>query len=79
MVTDKAAKILQRMKRQDAMKASRLFGDPKARGRVLEAFNRENMDDVGPLGGAEQGMTILSEMNSLTDDHHEFVKSLAPR
>jgi hypothetical protein len=37
------------------------------------------LDDVGPVGGAEQGMKVLSEMNSLADDHDEFVKTLAPR
>jgi hypothetical protein len=27
----------------------------------------------------EQGMKVLFEMNSLVDDHDEFVNSLAPR
>jgi hypothetical protein len=45
---------------------------------MLQAMNRENTDDVDPVGGAEQGMKVLQEMNSLVDDHNEFVISLAP-
>jgi hypothetical protein len=61
------------------MKLRRLFGDPQVRDRILNEFNRENLDDVGPIGGAERGMKVLSGMKSLADDHDEFVKSLAPR
>jgi len=31
-----------------------------------------------PIRGVEQGRKLLSEMNSLVDDHDEFMKSLAP-
>jgi len=31
----------------------------------------------GAGGGREQGNNVLPEMNSLVDDHEEFVKSLA--
>jgi len=58
---------------QIGRKFLRTLGD-----RLLNEFNRENLDDVGPIGGAEQGMKVLQEMNSLADDHEEFVKSLAP-
>ena len=37
------------------------------------------MDDVGPIGGAEQEMKVLNEMNELESGHDEFVKSLALR
>ena len=30
---------------------------------------------MDPVGGAEQGMKVLQEMNSLVDDHGEFVNS----
>ena len=45
---------------------------------MMQEMNRENLDDVGPVGGTEQVMKVLSEMNSLVDDHDEFVKSLTP-
>lgn len=54
------------------------FRSPERRERIVDEFNRENLDDVGPLGG-DQGMKVLNEMNELVDDHDEFVKSLAPR
>ena len=58
---------------------NRLLWSPERRDRILNEFSRENLDDVGPTGGAEQGRELLSEMNSLVDDHEEFVKSVAPR
>jgi hypothetical protein len=76
-MTNKAQAVLQKVKRREGNRASGLFGDPKARERVLDEFNRDNLDGVGRVGEAEQGMRILSEMNSLVDDHDEFVKSLA--
>jgi hypothetical protein len=39
-------------------------------------FPAATLDPIGLVGGQEQGMRVLSEMNSLTDDHEEFVKSL---
>lgn len=56
-----------------------LLNDPRNREMVVQAMNRDNMDAVRPIGGEVQGMKLLSEMNSLVDDHDEFVKSLAPR
>jgi hypothetical protein len=55
-----------------------LLNDPRRRTRVLDSFNKSTLDDVGPVEGAGQGMKVLSEMNSLVDDHDAFVKSLAP-
>jgi len=40
-------------------------------------FNRSTLDDVGLLGEGKQGTKLPSEMNSLVDDHEEFVKSSA--
>jgi hypothetical protein len=37
-------------------------------------FNRGNMDDEDPNGGAEQEMKVLSETRSLAYAHDEFVK-----
>jgi hypothetical protein len=36
------------------------------------------LDDVGQGGGKEQAMKVLFEMNSLVDDHAEFVKCMGP-
>lgn len=55
-----------------------LLNEPRNRERMLQAMNRENMDEVGPIGGAGQGMKVLSEMNSLVDEHELFVLSLMP-
>jgi hypothetical protein len=55
-----------------------LLNDARNRERMMQEMNRENLDDVGPVGGTEQVMKVLSEMNSLVDDHDEFVKSLTP-
>ena len=41
-------------------------------------FNQSSVDDVGPVGD-DQAIRVLREMNSLVDDHEEFVKNLAPR
>jgi hypothetical protein len=46
--------------------ALKRLANPKARIRILEQFNRENMDDVGPLGG-EKGEKFLSELNEMVD------------
>jgi hypothetical protein len=73
-MTEKAQAVLKEMSKQQAMKR---LANPERRNRILDQFNRENLDDVGPVGG-EQRMKVLSEMNSLVDDHREFVKSMGP-
>ena len=62
-MTDKAKTILQKMNKRKALKR---LTNPKARNRILDQFNRENLDDVGPLGG-DQGIKVLKEMNEMTD------------
>ena len=54
------------------------MNDPKTRDRLLEALNQSTLDIVGPVGTPDRQMGVLSEMNSLADDHDAFVKSLAP-
>lgn len=75
-MTDKAKKTLQKIQKRQTLK---LLANPERRDRILDEFKRDQMDDVGPVGGTEHGMKVLQEMNSLVDDHGEFVKSLAPR
>lgn len=48
------------------------------REKILTDFNQSTLDPVGPVRG-EQGTKLLSEMNSLVDEHEEFVKSLSPK
>lgn len=76
-ITHKAQAVLKKMKRRDARKASRLFRALQVRDRVLNEFNQSTLDEVGPVWG-EHGTKLLSEMNSLVDDHEDFVKSLSP-
>ena len=52
--------------------------DALGRGRVLGEFNASTLDSVGPVGG-DQGMKVLCEMNSLVDEHEQFLKYLIPR
>ncbi len=70
-MTDKVAKILQRMKRPRT-----LLLTPEARDRVLGELNASTLDPVGSVGG-DQGMKVLAEMNSLAEEHDRFMKSLA--
>jgi hypothetical protein len=62
-MTDKAKKILQRMNRRRTL--ARL-ANPEKRNRILDQFNRENLDNVGPIGG-DKGEKFLSELNEMQD------------
>jgi hypothetical protein len=66
-VTIKAKTILQRMNKQKALKHWREFSNPERRERILNEFNRETMDDVGPVGGKEQALKVLQEMGEAQD------------
>jgi hypothetical protein len=44
----------------------------------MASMNRENLDDVGPIGG-DQPMAVLKDMNELEAGHDGYVKSMAPR
>lgn len=66
-ITNKAQKILQSMNRRKALKRWREFSNPRRREKILNEFNRDNLDDVGPIGGAEQGMKVVQEMDEMAD------------
>jgi transcription antitermination factor NusA-like protein len=70
-MTDKAKKILRKMK------LTKLFRDPKVRDRILDEFNRDNMDDVGPLRG-DQGRKVLQEMNQLGERQEKIIRDGVP-
>jgi hypothetical protein len=57
-MTDKAQAVLQKMTRRGH------FRNPKAKGRVLDDFNRSTLYDVIPLE-ADQSMALLKDMNEL--------------
>jgi flagellar basal body-associated protein FliL len=59
-MTDKTKKILQKIQLR------RLFRDPEVRDRILNDFNRDQMDDVGPVGG-DQEIKVLKELNEMQD------------
>jgi hypothetical protein len=62
-MTDKAKKIMQRMNKRQALKR---LANSKARNHILDQFNRENLDDVGPVG-RDQEIKVLKELNEMAD------------
>lgn len=72
-MTEKAAKILQKMKRRDGKKASRLSRSSEARERVLGELNRSTLDDAVPIG-SEHGVRLLEEMNELDAQAGGFIR-----
>jgi hypothetical protein len=78
-MTDKAKKILNKLNKRDrqARRYRKLSGEPGRREKILSEFNRQNLNEVGPLGG-DQSMSVLKDMNEFQLDHDEFVKSLSP-
>jgi hypothetical protein len=62
-MTDKAQKILQKMNKREGLKR---LNHPERRDRILNEFNRDQMDDVGPVGG-DKGEKFLSEINEMAD------------
>jgi hypothetical protein len=54
---------MQKMNKRQALKR---LANPKARNRILDQFNRENLDDVGPIGG-DKGEKFLIELNEMAD------------
>ena len=51
------------MQKRQALKR---LTNPERRNRILDQFNRENMDDARPVGG-EKGEKFLSELNEMAD------------
>ena len=62
-MTEKAQAVLRKLKQRQALKR---LNNPERRNRILDQFNRENMDDVGPVGG-DKGEKFLSELNEMAD------------
>jgi hypothetical protein len=58
-------------------KALRLFRSPEKRDRILNGFNHDDMDDLGPVRG-DQGRAVRKDINELQAKHDEFVNSLGP-
>jgi len=70
-VTAKAEKVLRKMRRRS------LFQTLETRDRVPGEFHRDQMADVGPIGGQER-MKVLREMNDLKSGDGDFIRSLVP-
>jgi hypothetical protein len=51
------------MNQRQAMKR---LANPERRNRILNEFNRDQLDDVGPLRG-EKGERFLKELNEMAD------------
>jgi hypothetical protein len=66
------------MNKRQALKRWREFSNPGRRDRILNEFNRDQLDDVGPVGG-DQAIAVLKDMNELEAGHEAFVKSFPPR
>jgi hypothetical protein len=62
-MTEKAQAVLKKMRKQQALKR---LADPERRNRILYEFNRDNTDDVGPVGG-DKGEKFLSELNEIAE------------
>ena len=54
-MTEKARKILEELKKRYPLRLS----DASRRDKILSDFNRENLDDVGPVGG-DREVAILN-------------------
>ena len=54
------------------------FNNPEKRDRVLNEFNRDQLDDVG-LVGARQGMKVLQEMNELGEAQEKIIREAVPK
>jgi hypothetical protein len=82
MRTEKAQKILDAIERRDRKAVKRwkpdILSDARRRERVLDQLNASTMDDVGPVGGQEQGMKVLSDMNDLDQQFEKHIESRRP-
>ncbi len=59
-MTDKAMKILLKMRRRRRSITPNIDS-------ILEQFNRDNLDDAGPVTGGDQELKVLKEMNELQE------------
>jgi hypothetical protein len=54
-----------------------LLNDPRSRTRVLDSFNKKTLDDVGPVGGAQE-IKVLKELNEMADLEREAGRKESP-
>ena len=54
------------------------LSDPKRRDQALAEFNRSTLDDVGPVGGQDQQMRVLGEMNELAKEREQLIQESVP-
>jgi hypothetical protein len=56
-----------------------LLRDPRHRERMMQSMNRDNTDSATPVGGQEQGMKVLQEMNGLDQEHDQHIQDIGPK
>jgi hypothetical protein len=80
-MTQNALKLLNKLKQQDrqARRFLKRSASPERRDRMMSEFNHENLDDVGPLGGHDQSMRVLGEMNELGKAQEQTIRDSFPR
>ena len=65
-MTEKAQAVLQKIRQRQALRQWNRLANPQSRDKILNEFNRDQMDDVGPLGG-DKGEKFLKELNEMAD------------
>jgi hypothetical protein len=74
-MTQKARKIIEGLRGRFPPR----LGDLKSNERVLNDFNRDNLDDVGPVAGAS-GNRFLQEINEMQNlEHDQQIEDIEPK
>lgn len=55
------------------------LNNPEVRDRILNKFNRDQLDDVGSVGSAKQQMRVLGEMNDLGQAQEQIIRESDPK
>jgi hypothetical protein len=56
-----------------------LLNDPRNRKKMLRAMNRDNTENVGPVGGQEHEMKVLQEMNEMDKMLDRHIQDIGPK
>ena len=64
-MTEKAKAVIQKLRNRQALRNWKRLNNSERRDKIIDQFNRDQLDDVGPVGTAEQGNKVPREMNEL--------------
>lgn len=78
MFSEKAARILRKMQDHKALKYRKRSANPERRDKILNEFNRDNLDDVGPVGG-EDRMKVLQEIKEMDEEHDQHIQDIGSK